>query len=549
MANEKLISYIKENLALGKTQEQIKKTLIETGWQEIDIKEAFSFLGLVTPDIKEKESSQITENRIPTKVSQRPVAEMESSEENVPAQELIAKTKSSKKALYIGLNIVIILAVAVIGFFYFLKPSSAKVMAAMATKMSVLKTFHFNLDLEIRGKIPVMESNEFFEAKVHGEGDIDQSDLENPTYIIDSKMSVQGDKDIVFDFEGTEKRVDGISYVKYDVLPLPLREFGLDEVKNQWVRFESESQEEQKLEGEMISPTEFSSQEQDLLIDLFQGASLFKTVKVLEKEEVDGILTFHYQVDIDKKDISSCFKSLVSSGLIDEEDFADLVETKIEFWIGKEDYFLRRIFIYLELRDIEDKQATLSLTLNATISKHNQSLEIKAPQNTKNFEEILENLFTNMIDGMADQILGKPDDDAFENNILGDFSQDFRAGDRDKRRISDIKMIQSGLDVYYQENNKFPESETNNLSETNCLTNKGFENNCLDASLFDSKIYMSFVPQAPEPADGDCDKEKNKYSYQRISPKEYRLSFCLGKETYDFSAGVNTISVDLYKSE
>ncbi|HPW05776.1 MAG TPA: prepilin-type N-terminal cleavage/methylation domain-containing protein, partial [bacterium] len=69
-----------------------------------------------------------------------------------------------------------------------------------------------------------------------------------------------------------------------------------------------------------------------------------------------------------------------------------------------------------------------------------------------------------------------------------------RARARDAKRIADIKQIQTALEMYYNDNNTYPEAA---VATTTALV-----------------PYLKTWPTAPLPVDGSlCDADKNTYTY------------------------------------
>jgi len=96
-----------------------------------------------------------------------------------------------------------------------------------------------------------------------------------------------------------------------------------------------------------------------------------------------------------------------------------------------------------------------------------------------------------------------------------------RARARDARRVADVKQIQTALELYYNDLGSYP-AEID--SEITASTTK----------------YMSKVPTAPTPADGDCDAAENTYTYDTTGSNTYTLTYCLGHETGGIVAGIAT---------
>jgi prepilin-type N-terminal cleavage/methylation domain len=93
-----------------------------------------------------------------------------------------------------------------------------------------------------------------------------------------------------------------------------------------------------------------------------------------------------------------------------------------------------------------------------------------------------------------------------------------RAKARDARRVSDVKQIQTALELYYNDNGEYPTS-----------TN-------LAAAL--SPTYMGVVPTPPTPADGNCNAA-TAYEYTHTAGS-YTLTYCLGAATGGIDKGVGT---------
>jgi uncharacterized protein (TIGR02145 family)/prepilin-type N-terminal cleavage/methylation domain-containing protein len=100
--------------------------------------------------------------------------------------------------------------------------------------------------------------------------------------------------------------------------------------------------------------------------------------------------------------------------------------------------------------------------------------------------------------------------------------QNYRSKSRDVERVNDISTIQMALEEYYNKNNHYPET----LSELSTGT----------------EIYLTEIPSAPVPIDGDCMEGENNYEYQFHSKNFYTISFCLGSDVKDISAGKNFAS-------
>lgn len=96
-----------------------------------------------------------------------------------------------------------------------------------------------------------------------------------------------------------------------------------------------------------------------------------------------------------------------------------------------------------------------------------------------------------------------------------------RMKSRDAKRISDIKQIQTALELYFNDVNNYPAA--------------------LGTSIANGAVtYMASVPTNPTPqTDGTC--AANSYTYvQTVSGASYTLAYCLGGITGSVPAGTHS---------
>lgn len=100
-----------------------------------------------------------------------------------------------------------------------------------------------------------------------------------------------------------------------------------------------------------------------------------------------------------------------------------------------------------------------------------------------------------------------------------------RAKSRDAKRAGDVKQIQTALELFFNDNNRYPTVAEWNTGQIFSITT--------DAT----STYMQVIPTAPTPADGNC-YEKNTISYTPSSDgSTYSISFCLGNTTGTLTPG------------
>ncbi|MCX6798236.1 MAG: prepilin-type N-terminal cleavage/methylation domain-containing protein [Candidatus Falkowbacteria bacterium] len=92
-----------------------------------------------------------------------------------------------------------------------------------------------------------------------------------------------------------------------------------------------------------------------------------------------------------------------------------------------------------------------------------------------------------------------------------------RARSRDARRLSDVKQMQTALELYYNDAGIYPGG---NPISTGSIA-------------YGSSTYMTTIPTPPTPADGACTTGTNTYTYTQRTVNStgdsYTLSYCIGQ--------------------
>ncbi len=102
--------------------------------------------------------------------------------------------------------------------------------------------------------------------------------------------------------------------------------------------------------------------------------------------------------------------------------------------------------------------------------------------------------------------------------------QQARSRARDSKRVADMKQLQTALELFFNENSRYPTTDEWNSGSI--------------VSSSSGETFMYSLPLAPSPADGDCATASNSYSYiPQNNGASYTISFCLGKQIADLSEG------------
>lgn len=110
--------------------------------------------------------------------------------------------------------------------------------------------------------------------------------------------------------------------------------------------------------------------------------------------------------------------------------------------------------------------------------------------------------------------------------------QQARIRARDSKRISDIKQIETALELFFNENNRYPTIEEWNSGSI--------------ASFNSGEIFMNAIPVAPIPADGNCLEASNTYHYipnDIEDPSGYIIEFCISSQIAGLSEGSKELTV------
>ena len=116
-----------------------------------------------------------------------------------------------------------------------------------------------------------------------------------------------------------------------------------------------------------------------------------------------------------------------------------------------------------------------------------------------------------------------------------------RQKSRDAKRVSDIRQIQTALDLYFLDQNAYPTGTNTALGiSATCLSSgDGFDTACNNG-----KLYMGLIPRDPSASGAasvcsgsTSDSEGCDYSYSRLSATVYRIFFYLKGSVGNLSGG------------
>jgi len=196
-----------------------------------------------------------------------------------------------------------------------------------------------------------------------------------------------------------------------------------------------------------------------------------------------------------------------------------LNKTTFDLTFTKKGHYLSKLIIFY--KDEENSTSVKNAILKIVIDNFVKEAKITAPTNAIDLEKLIKKVMTN---GNATMGLQAPA--SLENKTM-DSLDDARARARDSKRISDIKQIMTGLELYYNDNNHYP------IATNKVLLGVG-NYACLGLDDFTSsncdRFIMKKIPTNPGP-------ETREYAYQCLDGKNYRLEFGLEIGSGSYSSG------------
>ncbi len=127
--------------------------------------------------------------------------------------------------------------------------------------------------------------------------------------------------------------------------------------------------------------------------------------------------------------------------------------------------------------------------------------------------------------------------------------QNARIRGRDAKRAGDVRQVITSLEQYRISHGSFP---TGTASAASAGTGAALDN----AAAFDQSVepfmpnFLPAAPIAPAPADGNCvgtvGRGNNNYWYDAADDgSTFTITFCLGKDTGQWPAGIRSATPDV----
>lgn len=292
------------------------------------------------------------------------------------------------------------------------------------------------------------------------------------------------------------KTIGDDAFFKVRELP-DLGMFDVSTFLNQWYKLDYEGL--SAAAGTPYVPStssDLTEAQKQRVMDILVNSNIFKFAEKIGNEEIDGKTAYHYRYTIDEVALLNTIKALAKEmgneteiTAAQEQEFLEWIDVAGgEIWLAKKDLAPLKMTFELAMRSISGAPVTGRLSLSLKFNKYNEEVTIEAPYPFKNLSEAFAEVM----------VVSTPET-------------------RDAQRIAEVGNFQILLDSYREDYGVYP--------------------NSLDQ-------LSSYVPDspppaaAPEPADGKCTIEQNKYKYKpSANYKDYQLTFCLGAKTGEVAAG------------
>ncbi|MBI4049251.1 MAG: hypothetical protein HY395_00315 [Candidatus Doudnabacteria bacterium] len=385
--------------------------------------------------------------------------------------------KNNKKYIGAAAGVIILIAVGFQAYSFFVS-NPEKVWADSVEKMGKIKSVKFKVEGSFAEQPPQNSKNDFsqffgqggeLKLSATGQGSmIIKKDASDADYDMTSTLTVKfGTITVSFDFE-SRKLGDSV-YYKIEGNPLLSLLGGLGEGTNetepaQWLKINLKQD-----YGEDFALTDIQKAQ---ALDAFNKAKVMKPIKLLGTEDINSKSTWHYSAELDKNELKNYLKEL-------EKIFSDEGDNSVDL---------------------------------------------------KNIETIIEKLEFKKLEvwiGRSDHLIYQI---LIETNAPSVFSGSMNSATakaRDAKRMADVQQIRTALELFYNENGRYPAAENGQVSPNDGQNNSKFSN------------ILAIYPATPTPPDGGCSENNNKYIYEQIDGgKSYSLTYCLGFDYKDYKAGV-----------
>ncbi len=512
-----VINYIKEAQKHGLSEVEIKQNLLNAGWEAGVVEDSFMHLKAAEtkaetvsssrPEVQKPISSNSPFSANLNTPMTGPTVQTSAPGTNISEEHFLtsAQPTSSKKP-FLWITLLIILVLGAGGYLYYAygysNPTKTWEKFTVAKKNPIYKSnfqasfFDVNNRQNEADNDSPLSSIKDIKLSFDGNFYIDSTDSKNPQSSSNVKYTFSmGNTSFSTGFE--YKFINKILYLNAGDNPFISGVVGSlsPNEKIEWLSLDFNKLEEEsnKQSAEDVKKLNeiFNPSFKEELQKIWEDARFVTVEKYIGREKVNDKGTLHFKNTLDKQVIKDTLNTIV------EKIYTAFKEKEAK---------------------LEDKDLNIAkLVINSLVDK----IEVKE------FETWI---------GQSDFRLYKVH---FVSNapsvfsLVNDAVGGARSNSRDAKRLADIRQMASGLELYYNDNNGYPD---------------GKDGLPLDIT----PTYLGVIPTAPIPADGGCTDYYNPYWYQPTGKKttvkgknyyeSYELTFCLGQGIGGYKAGIAKLS-------
>ncbi len=371
-------------------------------------------------------------------------------------------------------------------------------------------------------------------------------------------LNMKQDIELEFDFDETMtfraglglKMVEGSTFFRIKKVPQMLEMFIPPKFKDSWIMATSSASDQEMLSGLNIGASinfslgneeekkerkekveEFAREAEKIL----KGNSIIEPVKRLADEKVDGHNCYHYQVKLKRETVDELKDIFLQ--YIEEEVFTgeevyigediDKFKTFInswqeilksdsgEVWVDKKDFYLRKYKADMKF----------DLTkLNELFEKKEDEAGVDLSFDTFNLDFSVSGRFFDFDQGVN---IEKPEDYSSISEILNESLAPMRMETNDSLRVGDIKRVQTALELYFNDEKRYPKSIS-------------FDGSSSLVGSSSEKVYMAIIPSNPEYYSNEVCPKGFQYEYRvKENGLSYEIDHCLEIGSGGISAGMH----------
>jgi len=393
MINQDLLTYIKKKVEKGSSEEEIKEILLNSGWQEEAIEEAFAFLKV----------TQAPQVEIPEPPRESP-GPWEMPPAVFPTQEpiKISETKPPLpwKKILIGVLCVLVMGGAAFGAYHYYSQRPLMIINQAIDKIPEIKSFQSDGELKITINDKTLEilkqgaelENLNSEYVLGLKTGIDFIDSDNVKF----SAGVSSDEAIAAEFNFVNSGLYGkIGKADLNLAPY-FKPRDLEEVEAVYEIFKS------ILTDKWVKISELDSSQfaprQAMVEKICRGIKSHPRIMKGVTKTTGSDTAYGYKIEIDKDELAVLLADLAGQ----EQELEPIKESlnqnlninNLEIWIGKKTNLIEKLVIDfgLDVKTLMQAEEAQMVTIHyeGSFTNHNQALEIQTPETFFAPETILE---------------------------------------------------------------------------------------------------------------------------------------------------------------